>query len=112
MACSLDILFLRRDVPGSAIITGGDIDNRLKVLIDALKMPRECGQIPAGWVASADHDPLYCLMEDDSLITQIKITTDRLLAPLLEEESQNDVVLVIHVKTTIVDHSKAYMEFY
>ena len=40
LACALDILFLRRDPPGSPIITGGDIDNRLKVLLDALKMPK------------------------------------------------------------------------
>src|SRR2546428_2812835 len=33
-ACALDILFLRRDGPGSLIKSGGDIDNRLKVLFD------------------------------------------------------------------------------
>jgi hypothetical protein len=105
-------LFLRRDVAGSAIISGGDIDNRLKVLIDALKMPGECSQIHNNWEPSSDHDPFYCLMEDDSLITEIKITTDRLILPLEEGENKNDVVLIIHVKTTIVDHDKAYIEFY
>jgi hypothetical protein len=112
LACALDILFLGRDVAGSAIISGGDIDNRLKVLIDALKMPGECSQIPNNWEPSSDHDPFYCLMEDDSLITEIKITTDRLILPLEEGENKNDVVLIIHVKTTIVDHDKAYIEFY
>lgn len=39
-ACSLEILFLRRDVPGNLIASGGDIDNRIKVLFDGLKMPK------------------------------------------------------------------------
>ena len=37
--CSLDILFLRRDDPEGPIESGGDIDNRLKVLLDGLRMP-------------------------------------------------------------------------
>jgi len=45
LACSLDILFLRRDDPGNLIKSGGDIDNRLKVLFDGLRMPQECGEI-------------------------------------------------------------------
>src|SRR5436190_8268168 len=33
LSCALDILFLRRDMPGGPLIrSGGDIDNRLKVL--------------------------------------------------------------------------------
>jgi hypothetical protein len=39
--CSLDVLFLRRDIPGGIVRHGGDIDNRLKVLFDALRMLRE-----------------------------------------------------------------------
>ena len=30
LACGLDILFLRKEQPGSLILQGGDIDNRLK----------------------------------------------------------------------------------
>src|SRR5665213_757384 len=37
----LDILFLRRGHPGELIVSG-DLDNRLKTLIDGLKVPREC----------------------------------------------------------------------
>lgn len=39
IAAALDILFLRRDAPGKIIGGGGDIDNRLKVLFDALRKP-------------------------------------------------------------------------
>jgi hypothetical protein len=99
----LDILFLRRDPPGSPIITGGDIDNRLKVLLDGLKMPKDCSQLPANWRPGLDQNPLYCLMEDDNLITEIKVTSDRLLIPATEDEHRNSVELVIHVTTKIVE---------
>ena len=103
LACALDILFLRRDPPGSPIITGGDIDNRLKVLLDGLKMPKDCSQLPAKWQPEPTQNPLYCLMEDDSLITEIKVTSDRLLVPAAEKEHRNDVELVVHVTTKIMN---------
>ena len=38
LICGLEILFLRPSIPGN-LIRAGDIDNRLKVLFDALKIP-------------------------------------------------------------------------
>ncbi len=101
VACSLDILFLRRDEPGKLITSGGDIDNRINVLFDALRMPKECHEI-GGYARSEDEDPFFCLLEDDSLITEVKVTADRLLIPLAENESRNDVHLVIHVRTIVL----------
>jgi hypothetical protein len=95
-ACALDILFLRRDKPGQLISGGGDIDNRIKLLFDALKMPRHSNELPSDPPAS-DENPLYCLLEDDSLITEVKVTTDQLLVPVAPDEHENDVHLVIHV---------------
>lgn len=37
----IDILFLRPSEPGQIITSGGDIDNRLKTLFDALRRPRD-----------------------------------------------------------------------
>jgi hypothetical protein len=110
IACSLDILFLRRDNPGGFIVNRGDIDNRLKVLFDALRVPVHCDEIPKEWAPGEDEQPLYCLMEDDRLIHEVKVTTDHLILPRVDGESVNDVVLVIHVKTKIVDHDLAYVE--
>jgi hypothetical protein len=59
-----------------------------------------------------DQKPLYCLMEDDSLITEIKVLTDRLLLPLEDNERKNGVVLIVHVTTKIVNFDKAFIEFY
>jgi hypothetical protein len=100
-ACSLDILFLRRDHPGGLIRSGGDIDNRIKVLFDALRMPQNsaelCGQTP-----ESGETPFFCLLEDDQLITEVKVTTDRLLtASESGSENPSDVHLIIHVKTLV-----------
>jgi hypothetical protein len=39
LAAELDIIFLRQQAKGQLIGEGGDIDNRLKTLFDALRMP-------------------------------------------------------------------------
>ena len=99
-ACALDILFLRRDIPGR-VVAGGDIDNRLKVLFDALRMPKNCDEVK-GFTPEPDEKPFLCLLEDDSLITEVSVTTDLLLAPRSTNEHVNDVHLVIRVKTLAV----------
>jgi len=96
--CELDILFLRRDEPGNLIRSGGDLDNRLKVLFDGLRRAQSSDEVGNG-TPTADEDPFYTLLEDDSLVTTVKVTTDRLLTPMRDGEGQNDVELVIHVKT-------------
>ncbi len=97
-ACALDILFLRRDDPGNLIIDGGDIDNRVKTLFDGLKIPDDCTALRNN-PPTQDEDPLFCLLRDDRLITEVKVTTDRLLTPLESDENVHDVHLVVHVKT-------------
>ncbi len=99
LACALDILFLRRDRPGDLVRSGGDIDNRIKVLFDALRMPQECRELADYPVPDADENPFFCLLEDDSLITELKITTDRLLLPAAPDEHESEVVLVVLVRT-------------
>ncbi len=103
--CTLDILFLRRDNPGNIIKHGGDIDNRLKVLLDGLRMPDSPEEM-GGFSFDPDEDPFYTLLEDDKLITNISVTTDRLLEPAVNEESVHDVALVI--KATIVNQSAIF----
>ncbi len=99
--CSLDILFLRRDAPGHIIRSGGDIDNRIKVLFDALRVPDVCNGLPS--TPDPDENPFYCLLEDDSLITEVKVTTDVLLKPCIGSEKIHDVMLVLTVRTNLAD---------
>jgi hypothetical protein len=94
LVCSLEILFLRRENPG-AVVSGGDVDNRLKTLFDSLRLPK-CDEITEK--PEADEQPMFCLLEDDRLITEVKVTTDRLLTPLGQGESRTDVLLIISVE--------------
>ncbi len=73
----------------------GDVDNRVKVLFDALRIPENPGEIPRDAIPGDDESPLFCLLQDDRLITEVKITTDRLLVPV---NRLADVHLVISVK--------------
>jgi hypothetical protein len=99
LGCSLEMLLLRRDDPAGLIPTRGGMDQRLNVLLDALRMPRTCDEV--GEVPEADEDPFYVLMEDDSPVNQLTINTDRLLTPSTPQESLHDVVLLIHVRSIL-----------
>jgi hypothetical protein len=99
LTCALEILFLRYGHPGDLIRGRGDIDNRMKILFDALKVPTHCNEVTGQ--PEEGEEPFFCLLEDDSLITSAAITTDRLLTPKRAQESDMIVDLVVHVK--IVD---------
>ena len=77
LTCSLEILFLRPESPGR-LVQGGDLDNRIKVLFDGLRLPRNTEELGAA-VPGDDEDPFYCLLEDDCLVAGFQVTSDRLL---------------------------------
>jgi len=89
LLCSLDILFLRRDIPGG-VITAGDIDNRLKTLIDALRMPKNSSELVGSENPEKGEDPFYCLLEDDKGVTKLSVETDT----LLDQPDSDDPALV------------------
>ncbi len=107
LACALDILFLRRDAPGKVVTNQGDIDNRLKTLFDALRVPQNSDEIPRDWSPEEAEKPLYCLLDDDGIITTVKVTTDRLLTPMQGDESAGNVLLVIRVQAIITNFTLA-----
>ncbi len=92
----LDIKLLWPHAPGSIITSGGDIDNRLKTLFDALKLPSEPTALPSGMLPQADEEPFYCLLEDDSLIARVSVDADRLLE---KTDDKSEVALFIRVTT-------------
>jgi len=105
LSCELDILFLRRE-PAGYIVDGesADIDNRIKVLLDALRKPRHPPEIPASVSQpSAGETPFFVFLEDDSLITRLSVDTDRLLEPL--EGSSSDVKLILRVTVKVIQLS-------
>ena len=80
LLCSLNILFLRRDIPGS-VISAGDLDNRIKTLIDTLRRPLSQNELRGNETPAEGEDPFYCLLEDDSLVSHLEVETDTLLDP-------------------------------
>jgi len=92
LVCQLDITILWPEEPGVISGEGGDIDNRLKTLFDALQCP-DANQIKPVRERFADKEPFYCLLENDKLITSVNIKTHTLLLG----GNRNDVSVLIHV---------------
>lgn len=92
--CGLDILFLRREGPGQLVGDGGDLDNRIKTLFDALRIPNDCGGVTE---PEEGENPFFVLLQDDKQITEFSLITDVLLTPLENDQSRNDVLLIIDV---------------
>ncbi len=80
LACSLSILFLRHDPPGS-VLTSGDLDNRVKTLIDCLRLPKNEKELRGNEAPLEGENPFYVLLEDDDLVSAINIESDRFLKP-------------------------------
>jgi hypothetical protein len=68
LVAHLDIVLMRPSPPGSLFGHGGDIDNRVKTLLDALRLPKLL-EIPSDWTQTKQEAPLHCLLEDDQLVT-------------------------------------------
>ena len=96
LTAELDVLLLRPESAAGPIVRG-DIDNRLKTLLDALSAPAHAQQVPEGARATSVDQPLHTLLQDDRLITRVTVETDRLLerAPT----DWNRVILRVTVKT-------------
>ncbi len=102
MACELDVLFLRAEPAGHLLnhdSSGGDIDNRMKVLLDGLTMPQK-GQVKLKYDDDPDPVPMFVLPKDDGLVTSLRITTDRLLTSHDDSDSSEACVVInVNVKT-------------
>jgi hypothetical protein len=94
--CSLSILFLRPDVPGG-LLKSADLDNRLKTLFDALRMPQSKDELGGYDTPGADEDPFFCLLQDDALIANASVSTDMLLEDVENAYDKNHARLVITV---------------
>ncbi|HEY3811806.1 MAG TPA: hypothetical protein VGL66_01155 [Caulobacteraceae bacterium] len=92
LTCGLDILFLR---PGSRgnLLNVGDIDGRLKTLFDALAIPTSGAGLPE----PEANQPVYVLLSDDRLISNVAVETDELLEPTSVAPERHDARLIITV---------------
>lgn len=94
----LEILLLRAEPPGSVIVSRGDLDNRLKTLFDALRVPSNGSELPSEAAPAEGQTPFLCLLEDDAQIVKINVETDVLLEPVT---SQMEVQLFVRVRTRL-----------
>lgn len=102
--CGLKVLFLRKERPGR-IYQGGDMDGRIKTLLDALSMPQHSEQVLSPNKQSA---PIYCVLEDDSLVSSLEVGTERLLTDSNHPADYVRLVIEVDVRVrqaTVYNHS-------
>jgi hypothetical protein len=99
LRCSLDILFLRAEEK-NYILQGGDIDGRLKTLFDSLRMIRDAQELPTDHAIPGEgEEPFFVLLEDDSLISEVRVNANQLLLlPGTKAVEKDDVYLQIAVQ--------------
>jgi hypothetical protein len=89
MRAELSVRLFSASMPGGLVLHG-DIDNRLKTLLDALSIPTE-QQIPKNPEIDSD-GRMFSLLEDDKLVTRVEVANDRLLTE--SDQSRNAIVLI------------------
>ena len=98
LLCSIHVLFLRHDIPGSAI-DAGDIDNRIKTLIDALRLPKyQTDLVGQDAKPRQGEDPFFCLLEDDNQVSGFTVETDTLLDPPNSTDDNRNAKIVVTVE--------------
>jgi hypothetical protein len=104
MLCDINVLFLRSDAPG-ALVKSGDIDNRIKTLLDALRMPTKVDELGGYTTPLETEDPFFVLLDDDKNISSLSVDTDAMLEPLAGKETidVNDARLVITIGVRTYD---------
>ncbi len=61
-------------------------------------MPQQCSEVE-GQQPEDNEDPFFVLLEDDKVIYELNVTTDRLFLPPEEHEPERDVFAIIRVRT-------------
>ncbi len=94
----ISVLLFRQQPRGALITDGGDLDNRLKTLLDGLRVPHGSNEGSPDEPAEPDPRPLFVLLEDDSLVSKVTVESEQLLRPARPDEVL--AVISVHVKKT------------
>lgn len=101
LLAELEVVILKPNNPGAVIQQGGDLDNQLKTLFDALRQPHVTAELPPDATPDQDENPFFCLLEDDQLVTRVDLSAYRWLgAP---NDSHVHVDMLIRTKPSVVD---------
>ena len=99
LLCSIEVLYLRYGKAGQVLTMEGDLDNRLKTLFDALRMPTNASELGGFVVPDANEKPFFCLLEDDLVITRAAAESDLLLASADPQDANYaHVVITVRVR--------------
>lgn len=93
----LSITILVPHEVGRIVQNGGDIDNRIKTLFDALRVPAVSSEIPSSDQFEYGQTGMYCLLQDDKLINRVSIRSYQDHAPI----DADSVKCLIEVETKI-----------
>lgn len=93
----IDILLRRVDGP-RASVWSGDLDNRIKTVIDALSLPSSsCGYEELD--PTDGEVPLFCLLEDDKFLNSVSVEAAQLLdAENSDDESLADILIKVSIR--------------
>lgn len=93
----IEILLQRLDNASSSVWSG-DIDNRIKTIIDALEVPR-ANDGYAELTPEGHEDPFFCLLENDRYLNHVAVETANLLdAPNDADMSYADVRIKVRIR--------------
>ncbi|MEP7308024.1 MAG: hypothetical protein ABJA98_21175 [Acidobacteriota bacterium] len=101
---SLDFLILR-PTAGRGVFDGrGDLDGRIKSIIDVLRKPSQPDEVKSS--PAEGEDPFFVVLEDDSQIYEFSVSTDTLWRrdpDVANANGINELFAVINVKAKSVD---------
>jgi hypothetical protein len=94
---TIDIWIQRLDNASSSVWSG-DVDNRVKTIIDALEVP-SANDGYASLTPEAGEQPFFCLLENDKYLNNVAVETSALLdAPDGADQSYADVRIRVRIR--------------
>lgn len=81
---------------GGVLYHSGDLDNKCKVLLDALRMPMGSRDLPA--TAAHDRPVFFCVLEDDRLVSKITLEVRNRLGPRPERRKMTTLDVDIDIR--------------
>ena len=105
LRCRIDVLFLRPEDTPNHILQSGDLDNRIKTLFDAMRIPQNHEVVDDG----KTH---FVLLQDDSLISELSVVGDNLLTlPGMPRVGTSDAFAVIDVQLETTEKVEGHARF-
>ena len=98
---ALNIIVLLPGKGTHLLTNGGDIDNRIKTLLDALRTPAAPGEIPLSDSFDYSDGGMCCLLEDDNLVDRLSVQVYRDLAPVDERSARCLIEVTTRVTQTV-----------